>query len=175
MKIAIVDLDGVVADSSARFAKAEEAKQSALAQNATDRQATSEYWRSAFTPELVDLDTLIDGADLAVKRLEQRAGYNIVFLTSRPEDMHVATEKWLTQHDLDGYELVTKPTSKQFTKTVTWKADEVKRMASLGSVEAVLFIDDEQANRAAVEALGLGIACKSSLDDYKPDDRPIIV
>jgi hypothetical protein len=37
----------------------------------------------------------------------------------------------------------------------------------------VIFVDDEQIHRDAVESLGLGIACKASLDDYKPDDEPI--
>lgn len=170
--LVIVDLDGVVVNSDKRFERAEQAKQSALARNATDRQAINEYWKTAFTPELVILDTLIEGADMAIRRLDAMA-YTIVFLTSRPEHMEAATQGWLDAHDIGCYELVMKPADKQYVKTVQWKTDEVKRMASLPGITAVIFVDDEQVHRDAIESLGLGIACKASLDDYKPDDEPI--
>lgn len=170
--LVIIDLDGVLVDSSERFAKAEEAKQQALALNTEMRQAIKEYWRVAFTPDLVSLDTLIEGADKAVKNLESHA-YTVVFMTSRPESMREATQAWLDQHDLTGYELVMKPAKEQFTKTVEWKAKEVRWMANLPDVLSLVFIDDERVNREAVAALGLGVTCKENLDDYKPDDQPI--
>ncbi|SRR6266567_34563 len=161
MNLAIIDLDGVIASNTERFARA-------TFYGSID-------WSVAFNPALVDLDTLIAGADLAVARLEKQLSYTVIFLTSRPETMREATEAWLAQHDLDGYELVMKQMDKQFTKTVHWKADEVRRMARLSGVESVLFIDDEANNRYAVEALGMGIAIKASLDDYAPDETAIIV
>lgn len=158
--IAIIDLDGVVANNTERFARA-----------STNGRID---WKVAFDPALVPLDTLIEGADLAVKRLEQQH-YTIVFLTSRPEKMREATETWLAQHDLDGYELIMKSLDMQFVKTVRWKADEVQAISQLRMADTILFVDDEEANREAVAALGNGIVIKESLDDYKPDDTPIII
>lgn len=167
-KLAIIDLDGVVANNDERFALARD--------NSDGRKGAPGpiNWRIAFDPALVPLDVLMKGADKAIKNLEKR-GYSIVFLTSRPETMRQATAEWLRQRDLDGYELICKPMDKQFTKTVTWKADEVARMARIPIVESVLFIDDEANNLAAVEALGLNVVCKASLDDYIPQDEPIIL
>lgn len=161
VKLAVVDLDGVVANNAERFARA-------------TKPDSTINWKIAFTPELVALDTLIPGADKAVKNLEKH-GYIPIFLTSRPESMREATQTWLDQHDLDGYELAMKPANMQFVKTFKWKADEVARMASLPVVESALFIDDEANNVAAVEALGLGVVCASSLDEYIPQDSPIIL
>lgn len=160
-KLAIIDLDGVVANSDERF------KLALRSDGKTD-------WKIAFKPEHVSLDVLIDGALEAVDNLESK-GHAIIFLTSRPESMREATVIWLATHALDSYELVMKPASKQFTKTVKWKAEEVQRMASLPGIEKVVFVDDEERNREAIEALGLGIVCAVDLKDYVPDDGPIII
>jgi ribonucleotide monophosphatase NagD (HAD superfamily) len=168
MKRAIIDIDGVLADSTARFAKAEEAKQQALTMGAGERDATKTYWLTAFDCDLVALDTLIPNADKAIHRLWDM-GWLITLLTSRPESLKEATETWLVQYGLEAYYLVMKPQSKQFTKTVQWKADEVRQMATSDDWIAVLFIDDEEGNRAAVEALGLeNVRCRANLDEYKP-------
>jgi hypothetical protein len=167
-RIAIIDIDGVIANSDARFA---------LARQGGDGQkgaAGSVNWSVAFEPANVVLDTLIQGADQAVQRLE-RLGYAIIFLTSRPESMRQATEAWLTQREMDGYEVIMKPVSALRVKTVKWKADEVARIASLYIVDEIIFVDDEEANRQAVEALGTGIKIKRGLDDYMDDDAPIII
>lgn len=163
MKLAIVDLDGVTADSTARFEQAKQGQENGKID-----------WAVAFAPELVSLDTLIDGADKAIRRLDDM-GYGIVFLTSRPESMEAATKQWLAQHELDCYELICKPKSKQFTKTRIWKAEEVKRMTlqakSFDESAIVMFIDDELENRRAASDLTLGIICKDCLDEYKPTNE----
>lgn len=138
-KICICDLDGVVADSSARFAKAEEAKAAYLAGNEMSEQddffgtrvgehvyqdsdvkrATGVYWKTAFTPDLVQLDTLMDGAVKALAQLTDYAGYTRYFLTSRPETMREATGKWLVKHEVINFwhdKLIMKPLSQQFVK-----------------------------------------------------------
>jgi hypothetical protein len=152
--LAIVDLDGVVANSDARFVRA------------TNEQGRVN-WKVAFDPELVTLDTLIPGADKAIKMLEERR-YNVSFLTSRPEHMRATTESWLAQHGLDSYDLVMKPASAQFTKTVVWKAETVTQIVKQTGTDMILFIDDEEANCKAVEnaikALEIQFVCLPNLE-----------
>ncbi len=152
MKIVIVDLDGVVANSDARFKRA--------------KVGTRTDWSVAFDPALVQLDTLIDGADLAVLNLEIQ-GYNVYFLTSRPESMRAATEIWLAQYGLLAYKLIMKPANKQFTKTTVWKASIVLEISKLPDTTVVFFVDDEQANCAAVQDVLNGVVCATKLEDLK--------
>lgn len=154
-RLACIDLDGVVSDSTARFAKAEEAKQQYIETMSNDlyqasmRDATSLFWQTAFSPDLVPLDVLIDGTWGYIKQIEQN-GYEVVFLTSRPETMQEATVTWLNLYDLDTYTLVMKPASKQFTKTTVWKSDEIQRLAKERNAEIVLVVDDEHVNLAEI-------------------------
>lgn len=161
MDLAVIDLDGVVADSSARFARAR-------------RPDGSIDWNVAFDPALVSLDTLIEDIWPALDRLISKGYEEIVFLTSRPESMRTGTQQWLDGHALNGYELIMKPASAQFTKTVNWKADEVARLASIADVRSLLFIDDEPKIREAVQAAVPGVTVLASLADLI-DDRPIII
>jgi ribonucleotide monophosphatase NagD (HAD superfamily) len=78
--LAIIDLDGVIAENTERFARA-------------TKPSGGIDWSVAFDPTLVVLDTLIAGADQAVTRLENKHGYAVIFLTSRPETMREATEQ----------------------------------------------------------------------------------
>lgn len=175
-KLAIIDIDGVLSDSSARFAKAEEAKATYLAtQDMKDaakhhgldqirKEADKVYWQTAFTPELVALDTLIDGVPQALEQIE-RAGYDVLFLTSRPESMRQTTVDWFWSLSpnfvvLDGEgayrdQLIMKPASQQFVKTITWKSGIVELLVRLFGVDELLYVDDEQAHCNAVEALDL--------------------
>lgn len=159
LKVCICDIDGVIADSSSRFAKAEEAKQQHLRENSDDeRGAISIFWKFAFTSELVPLDTLIDGATEAIRRLEG-AGYTVIFLTSRPESMLEATLSWLDHvanvyYVPPGYfaeRLIMKSLSKQFTKTTVWKAEKIMELVACFRPEIVLVVDDEENNLAEIE------------------------
>jgi phosphoglycolate phosphatase-like HAD superfamily hydrolase len=150
-KIAIVDLDGVVADNTARFAKAEEIRRTAHIRVLTVNEADSLYWKTAFTPELVALDTPIDGVSEALLDLDSR-GYKVIFLTSRPEHMREATLEWLVYHTVYGsqYSLIMKASAFQFVKTTTWKAGMVQTLASLYDAQEVVFVDDEENNCQAL-------------------------
>lgn len=163
-KLAIIDLDGVVANQTVRFERA-------------TRPDGSIDWTIAFDPSLVELDSIIDGTREAIRHMDD-IGFSIVFLTSRPESMQIATNAWLTQHDLGCYELVCKPDAKKYVKTTVWKAEEVRlmveRLRYIHPSGIIVFIDDEQANRQAVKDLDLWVVCTDSLDDYKQDDRPIM-
>jgi phosphoglycolate phosphatase-like HAD superfamily hydrolase len=151
-KIAIVDLDGVVADSTVRFEKA--------------TQNEKINWKIAFTPDLVSLDTLMDGVADALTTLESQ-GYRVIFLTSRPEHMWKATEAWLNLHSLLSPErtLVLKPGTEQFTKTKVWKARMVKELLAEAQPDECLFIDDEAFNVEEVRSALPTLRCVSSLAD----------
>lgn len=156
-KLAFIDLDGVIADSTARFQQAEEAKRGflemqtrfdALPETHAGREATNLYWKTAFDSSLVSLDTLIENADTHIGSFVS-AGWTIIYLTSRPEQMRAATEAWLAQHDLYGPQLVMKLPTFQFVKTATWKADTVSELAK--EAGDIVAIDDEELNLAAMQ------------------------
>lgn len=147
-RICIVDIDGVVADSTERFKRAAEAG---------DR-ASSAYWKVAFTPELVSLDTRIFLAEDHLNTLCFEENYEIIFLTSRPETMRKATLEWLFRENILYYfrnqeALVMKAPAFQYTKTTVWKAGMVQTLAALYGASSVLFVDDEIANSQAVFAV----------------------
>jgi len=152
LKLAIIDLDGVVANVDARFAEAEEVKQAYIKQAGgypyyDEREATNVYWRAVFDPAQVPKDTLIDGVVESLVAIRGH-GYKLVYLTSRPEAMREATEVWLYEHDvLDGnVQVFMKAPAFQYVKTTVWKAGMVQTLAALYGATDLLIIDDEQAN-----------------------------
>jgi len=160
MKLAIIDLDGVIANAEARFAAAELAKEQWLMERQkglpyavdqrVEKSATDVYWRAVFNPANVPLDTLIDGAREALNAL--RASRPLIVLTSRPEAMRGATVRWLVDHDIlffaqHSAALIMKPSAFQYTKTTVWKAGMIQHLAQERRAEEVLVIDDEQVNR----------------------------
>jgi len=158
-QLAIIDLDGVVADATARFAKAEEAKQAYESEMAElditdERGATDTYWQTVFNPDHVPLDTLIPGTIDAMAALSFK-GYDVVILTSRPESMREATRRWLFEH---GYPvlsaIIMKAPAFQYVKTVVWKAGMVQTLAALYQATQVCFVDDEEANWTALKNQG---------------------
>ncbi len=196
MKLAIIDLDGVVADPEARFKRAEEAKQAflqeaesrfetVLHEGTTNKQAIDLYWRTVFTPELVSLDTPIEGAREAMNKLMEE-GYLLIYLTSRPELMRWTTLAWLGDHDIlhhvDGgnivpIKLVMKPPAAQYVKTVVWKALTIQMLVSLYGAEEVLVVDDEAANMAELQKYDVSHMrlCSSLAEAIAPppeNDRP---
>jgi len=172
LKLAIVDLDMVVADNTKRFENAafmrgywhgqltDKLKEplanptnQAFIEKGLDDLLENLFWQTAFEPDLVQLDTLIEGVDEALYHLEEELGYHIVFLTSRPESMRQATREWLLKYldeSLMSWEIVMKPPAFQFVKTVTWKAGTVQMLHRLFEADELLFIDDEVANRQAI-------------------------
>lgn len=155
-KVAFVDLDRVVANPQARFAKAEEAKLAYINVDATvrlkaaligARSAIDFYWREAFNPIHVPLDELVDGADGDIIALTLQ-NYIVVFLTSRPSSMRIATLAWLEFYNLlasdEFYRLVMKESAFQYTKTIVWKAGMVQTLAAMLEASEVLFITDQQ-------------------------------
>lgn len=155
----VIDIDGVVLDSTKRFEKAK------TTNGSTD-------WGVAFDPALLSLDTIIENAGEMICDLDTRG--SLVYLTSRPESLQDATYEQLKKFGLIRTTLVaaliTKPESKKFVKTMKWKAEEVHTLAE--KHENVVFIDDEKNNRQAVEELELpNVACFKSLEQAHMAER----
>lgn len=157
MKVAFIDLDGVVVDASLRFLQAKNTASLTFSEEFESKQWTSLYWKSVFDPQAIMLDELIAGSCEALDQLE-RDGYQVVFLTSRPEGLRQATIEWLQvnglSHDVykeDTRLLVCKPAAFQFTKTIVWKAGTVHQLASMWGATEVLVIDDESVNVSEIQ------------------------
>ncbi len=159
-RLAIIDLDGVIADATARFAKAEEAKQAYLDEmrelSITDeRGATDAYWQAVFNPDHVPLDTPIKGAIDALAALALGGCDDVVILTSRPESMREATRRWLFKQDYPiESPVIMKAGAFQYVKTVVWKAGMVQTLAAFYDATEVIFVDDEEANWTALKNAG---------------------
>lgn len=168
MKLAILDLDGVVIDASARFARADEVKATYLRGDDVPYSgsgSTDVYWRAALDPDFVHLDTLIDGAREAIARLEQEepACWQILYLTSRPEAMREATEAWLEAQQINGPKLIMKAPAFQYVKTPVWKAGMVETLVRFYRADEILYVDDETFHYQEVQRHLPDVKCYPSL------------
>lgn len=168
-RLAIIDLDGVIANNESRMSKALETAEASVIDTPYEKKAYDDlYWRTAFTPDLVSLDTLIDGVLVDLDSLIS-AHYRIILLTSRPESMREVTVAWLEDNGIEvapafgedfGYSLIMKPASQQFVKTVVWKAGIVEVLVHLFDCDELMYIDDEPTHCEAIAALNLPCDCK---------------
>lgn len=148
MKLAIIDLDGVVADATARFDQAKADAEAAFVGQAYEkREYDNVYWRAVFNPEYVPLDVLIKGTNDALNTIAG-AGYQRIFLTSRPQSMTEATLDWMGLNIFisPGVDIIFKAPAFQYVKTVVWKAGMVQTLEALYEATDLLIVDDEQAN-----------------------------
>jgi ribonucleotide monophosphatase NagD (HAD superfamily) len=149
-KLAIVDLDGVIANSKKRF-------EIATKNGKID-------WSIAFNPEHIKLDEMMPGAKESLQQLHKH-GYTVIYLTSRPEQLAMQSQIWLNDYGISGPESFYKPEADKYIKTTLWKATVVRELTRRNQYTHFIFIDDEPANRQAVEDLKLhNIVCQESLD-----------
>ena len=152
--LAIVDLDGVVADSSKRFLRA----RSGSFSNPID-------WKIAFDPTLLDMDTQIPGA-LASLVAMNTLGWRVIYLSSRPVTMLTATLKWL---DTYGFIMPDNKTGirlrEEGVKTRGWKAGVIDEIVQTLNPVNLLVIDDDVENRTEIE-LALSKISKFKLGSY---------
>lgn len=135
--IAIVDIDGVIADSTERFNRA-----------TVDGKIN---WDQALNGRYVHLDDIIPGALEAMIELDSRCS-KIYLLTSRPWHMDDSTIAWLDAFGIQYQYLISKPEEKKYTKTVIWKGQEVVKIAQNNPGEDLIIVDDEQGNLMEIEA-----------------------
>lgn len=173
-RFAFVDLDGVIADSTARFEHAKAITDARYPNGSlADRDYCDLYWQTVFDPQYVPLDVLIEGA--ADHLMILSALHTIVYLTSRPEAMRFATKQWLDEHNVLHFatNVLMKPEAAKYTKTFTWKASIIQVWASAFGATEVLVFEDEEINLNEIKryvALPYALHCSKSLklEEEKP-------
>lgn len=143
-KLAIVDYDGVLADSSERFAMADASGYPNQGEEA------DAYWQIIFDPEKIADDRVIPNALNHLLKL-QAEGWTIIFMTSIPFFCAGAVGNWLFEKlgwEDSRFDLVSKPNALQKNRTSTWKANMAQALSAV--FDEVLFIDDEDKNIEAV-------------------------
>ncbi len=165
-KTAFIDLDGTVCNSEKRFEQA--------------WQKGRLDWKIAFHPPLLELDELIAGTEAVLEGFE-REGWQIVFLSSRPESLRRATKEWLKRHQLlhgqsGERRLILKPSNHRLTNTPKWKADIV--CAAGLNLSEVLVVDDAGENLLAIKGLwrakGLNRAGLTTYKSFELAPKPDI-
>ncbi len=160
-KIAVVDFDGVIADMTIHTQIARERAHAFALQQAPDpeskayRKAASAFFYSEegyFDQDLLELDQPVIGSREALRQLLQEYD-EVIVLTSRPPSLQEATLAWFRRYfpEQEAITFLFKESHEHEIKTAVWKAQIVAQFAK--RCETVLFIDDDERNRKAVEAL----------------------
>ena len=121
LPLAIVDIDGVVADVRHRL-------------HHLDRRPKN--WK-AFFAEADHDEPHVEGVEL-VKLLA--ADHEVIFLTGRPENLKKATRAWLTRQGIGGHRLVMRPTNDR-RPAAQVKVEMLAELAKGRTVELV--VDDD--------------------------------
>lgn len=160
MKVAFVDVDGVIANNTERFDRARKHSFLYLCACVIARYIPHDRlrkrfrrdkinWRVALDPDLVELDTLIDGAVEAVQALAM-LDYIPVYLTGRPENMRDATKIWLATHNIPAGVILMRKDG-DFRHAGLVKADFINTyLEEHEDVEAVVLVDDEASNTSKI-------------------------
>lgn len=130
--LAIVDLDGVVADVRARL-------------HYVERQPKD--WDGFFAAAVHDPPH--DEGLAVVRRLAQ--DHEVVFLTGRPAHLRDDTRRWLERHGLDGHRLVMRPEGNR-GPAAQLKVSLLRDLAQ--GREVAVVVDDDEAVVAAMQAAG---------------------
>lgn len=133
--LAIVDIDGVVADVRHRLHHLERRPKD---------------WRAFFAAAPED-PTHPEGLAV-VARLA--ADHDIVFLTGRPEPHRRATQRWLDDHGLGGHRLEMRPAGDRRPAALL-KVDVLRSLA--GEREVAVVVDDSKPVLDAVAAAGFAV------------------
>lgn len=151
MKIAIIDIDGVICDSSKRFEVATEG-------------GKINYDR-ALSSELIHLDKLKPHA-VTHLQLIRRHYSKVILLTSRYDHMRDASLAWLSEHGITAtlYDraIFKAWATERYTKTKLWKAGQAVKIlqeetqGTLWQIAhsegiSLLLVEDEESNRSEIE------------------------
>lgn len=136
-KLALLDIDGVIADDRHRV-----------------KYALIRQWATYFRPELVEADKVWpQGRDLCQRLL--RRGWQVGYLTGRREDLRATTTAWLETH---GFPLDRAPLMRGFSESMPLANLKTKRLRELieqgGYRKVVLFDDDPEVIRLVHQELG---------------------
>ncbi len=133
--LVVVDIDGVVADVRHRLRH--------VAHRPKD-------WRSFFAAAAED-PLLEEGAEV-VRRLAE--GYDVVYLSGRPEGLRSVTERWLATHDLPQGPLRLRP-ARDFRPSRELKVEVLRELAHDRTVG--LLVDDDPGVLEAARAAGFDV------------------
>jgi hypothetical protein len=147
--IAVVDIDGVVADVRHRLHHLER------------RAGGRADWRAFFAG--AGRDPLLPEGSRLVADLAER--YEIVWLSGRPEWLRDVTTSWLARHDLPGDEVHLRPAG-DARPAARFKVGVLRRLAPRG-IAAV--VDDDEVVVADAVAAGFPAA----LADWVPRTEPL--
>lgn len=129
MKLAVINLDNVVVNSSKRFEMAR------MENGRID-------WGIALDPANVKYDVIIPGAHKALQMIAS-AGYDVLFLTGRPEEMRLATYEWFAQNGIDpaNVKMGMRPEN-DYSKAGDFKMRELDKIIKQLNPDEMLVIDD---------------------------------
>lgn len=133
--LAIVDIDGVVADVRHRLHHLEGGRK---------------RW-GAFFAAAGDDPAHPEG--LAVVAM-LAADHIVIFLTGRPESLRAVTEAWLESHDIGGHHLSMRAV-RDHRPAPQFKLEEISRLAASRTIAVV--VDDDQRVLSAVLAAGFAV------------------
>jgi uncharacterized HAD superfamily protein len=133
--VAVVDIDGVVADVRHRL------------HHVTGR---PKDWR-AFFAAAAD-DGLLGEGEHTVRSLAEV--YDVVYLSGRPERLRRVTEDWLARHDLPAGELRLRPHA-DFRPSSDFKVEALRAIAATRTV--VVLVDDDPRVLDAARAAGFDV------------------
>ena len=145
--IAIIDIDGILVDSSRRF-------EAATKDGKID-------WERALSSELLHLDELIEFAREHLAVIETLYD-EVLLLTSRYDHMKDASMSWLRDRWISCDGSFFKPWERRYTKTRIWKAEQVVKIWQEATqpglwepegkeISKLLIVDDDDSNRAEIE------------------------
>ncbi len=140
--VAVIDIDGVVADVRHRV------------HHLRRRPARwDRFFAAAADDPLLDV-----GADVV---RELAGAHPVIWLSGRPESLRRVTERWLVAHDLPAGRLLLRPDG-DYRPAAQFKLEVVRGLAENGGVAAAL--DDDPAVVAALRTAGFPIV----LADWVP-------
>jgi uncharacterized HAD superfamily protein len=144
-KLALIDVDGVIADERHRVQFALDKKWAEYFHE--DRMSKDAVWREGFH---------------LIKGLE-RDGWTIAYLTGRRDDRREVTEEWMDRHGFPAGRLIMRPKVLPYGQPKLRLAEfKEKTIQALGGREAfekiVLFDDDPEVIRHIKKTIGEGFA-----------------
>jgi hypothetical protein len=142
--VAVIDIDGVVADVRHRL------------HHVTDR---PKDWR-AFFAGAADDGLLTEGED-TVRRLAEV--YDVVYLSGRPERLREVTESWLRRHDLPAGPLMLRPYD-DFRPSAQFKLAVLRDLAATRTVGVL--VDDDPRVLDAARLAGFDVLPATWMDEH---------
>jgi len=121
--LAVVDIDGVVADVRHRL-------------HHVDGRRGRKNWPAVFAAARDD-GLLDEGARTARALAEV---YGVVYLSGRPEGLRAVTEDWFARHDLPPGRLVLRPAG-DYRPASVWKVEALRGLAE--DADVVVLVDDD--------------------------------